>query len=164
MEKINWINGQAGGTPLSAENLNQMQDNIENAFNNMLQKVFPIGSRYVTQSAETNPSTILGFGEWERFNGLVALGVDETDENMNTIGQTGGEKEHTMTLEEIVEHNHTMAINAPKSVQQYASGEARWPLVNDASASKATSKTGASKPFNIMQPYEIVGYMWIRRA
>lgn len=29
MEKINWINGQAGGTPLSAENLNQMQDNIE---------------------------------------------------------------------------------------------------------------------------------------
>lgn len=31
MEKINWINGQAGGTPLSAENLNLMQDNIENA-------------------------------------------------------------------------------------------------------------------------------------
>ena len=33
MEKINWINGQAGGTPLSAENLNQMQDNIEKAIN-----------------------------------------------------------------------------------------------------------------------------------
>ena len=33
MEKINWINGQAGGTPLSAENLNQMQDNIEDAIN-----------------------------------------------------------------------------------------------------------------------------------
>ena len=32
MTKINWINGQAGGTPLSAENLNQMQDNIEEAF------------------------------------------------------------------------------------------------------------------------------------
>ena len=31
MEKINWINGQAGGTPLSAENLNQMQTNIEDA-------------------------------------------------------------------------------------------------------------------------------------
>lgn len=29
MEKINWINGQSGGTPLSAENLNLMQDNIE---------------------------------------------------------------------------------------------------------------------------------------
>lgn len=36
MDKINWINGQAGGTPLSAENLNQMQDNIENAINEVL--------------------------------------------------------------------------------------------------------------------------------
>ena len=35
MNKINWINGQAGGTPLSAENLNQMQDNIEDAINNL---------------------------------------------------------------------------------------------------------------------------------
>lgn len=31
MEKINWQNGESGGTPLSAENLNLMQDNIENA-------------------------------------------------------------------------------------------------------------------------------------
>ena len=31
MQKINWINGQAGGTPLSAENLNLMQDYIEEA-------------------------------------------------------------------------------------------------------------------------------------
>lgn len=38
MEKINWINGQAGGTPLSAENLNQMQDNIENAIGEVDEK------------------------------------------------------------------------------------------------------------------------------
>lgn len=35
MDKINWINGQAGGTPLSAENLNLMQDNIEDAIDNV---------------------------------------------------------------------------------------------------------------------------------
>lgn len=39
MEKINWINGQAGGTPLSAENLNQMQDNIEEAINEVDEKM-----------------------------------------------------------------------------------------------------------------------------
>jgi len=39
MEKINWINGQAGGTPLSAENLNQMQDNIEEAINDVDKKL-----------------------------------------------------------------------------------------------------------------------------
>lgn len=38
MEKINWINGQAGGTPLSAENLNQMQDNIEDAISELDKK------------------------------------------------------------------------------------------------------------------------------
>ena len=42
MGKYNWIDGQAGGTPLSAENLNQMQDNL-------LQLVFPVGSTYITQ-------------------------------------------------------------------------------------------------------------------
>lgn len=35
MDKITWINGQAGGTPLSAENLNQMEDNIENAIDDV---------------------------------------------------------------------------------------------------------------------------------
>lgn len=39
MEKINWINGQAGGTPLSAENLNQMQDNIENAIEDSVEVI-----------------------------------------------------------------------------------------------------------------------------
>ena len=39
MEKINWINGQAGGTPLSAENLNRMQDNIEEAINEVDDKL-----------------------------------------------------------------------------------------------------------------------------
>lgn len=38
MNKINWINGQAGGTPLSAENLNQMQDNIEDAIDEETQR------------------------------------------------------------------------------------------------------------------------------
>lgn len=35
MDRITWINGQAGGTSLSAENLNQMETNIENAINNV---------------------------------------------------------------------------------------------------------------------------------
>lgn len=39
MNKINWINGQAGGTPLSAENLNQMQDNAEEAIDEVDEKL-----------------------------------------------------------------------------------------------------------------------------
>lgn len=84
MGKFNWINGQAGGTPLSAENLNQMQDNL-------LQLVFPIGSTYITQDRK-NPNSILGFGTWERLKGKVCLGLDEDDRDLNVIGETGGEK------------------------------------------------------------------------
>lgn len=36
MNKITWVNGQSGGTPLSAENLNLMQDNIEEAIDEKL--------------------------------------------------------------------------------------------------------------------------------
>lgn len=41
MDKINWINGQAGGTPLSAENLNLMEDNIETAINTVAENGTP---------------------------------------------------------------------------------------------------------------------------
>ena len=54
-----------GETPLSAENLNQMQNNIEIAINEsrestkkitekILKTVFPVGSTYITQT-NTNP-------------------------------------------------------------------------------------------------------------
>ena len=66
----------------------------------LLSLIFPIGSTYVTQT-NTNPSTILGFGTWERLKGKVCLGLDEDDNDLKTIGNTGGEKTHTLTLNEI---------------------------------------------------------------
>ena len=37
MNKINWQNAPSTATPINAENLNAMQNNIENAINNILQ-------------------------------------------------------------------------------------------------------------------------------
>lgn len=120
--------------------------------------------KIIMDTENINPAVYLGFGTWELWgSGRVPVGVDINDEEFNTVEKTGGEKAHTMTLEELVKHRHTMAINAPKSVQQYANGEARWPLINDASSIKNTSTVGESKPFNIMQPY-ITCYMWKRTA
>lgn len=79
----------SGNTPCSAENLNKMQEDI-----------FPIGSTYITQT-DTNPSTILGFGTWERLKGKVLVGLDENDTNFNSIGKTGGEKTHQLTQAEL---------------------------------------------------------------
>ena len=91
MGYTNFTNGTQPA--LSDTVLNQMQIGL-------MELAFPIGSTYITQT-DTNPATILKFGTWERFKGLVALGVDEDDENLNEIGKTGGEKKHKLTAGEI---------------------------------------------------------------
>lgn len=56
MVKINWINGQAGGTPLSAENLNQMEDNIESAIDTVAENGTPTVLATLTSGTTTTAS------------------------------------------------------------------------------------------------------------
>ena len=127
---------------------------------NLLKIIFPIGSTYTTQTNQ-NPNLILGFGTWERFKGLVALGLDESDDDLNEIGKTGGEKEHTLTIDEMPSHTHNLGDNywlyPAGGSQEFGSGSAR-------STKASAANTGGSQPHNNMPPYEVVGYMWIRRA
>ena len=106
--------------------------------------MFPVGSIYVTQS-NTNPSTILEFGTWERFKGKIILGLDENDTEMNVIGKTGGTKTH--------KHNQTFEFVKPTKVGNgfgYTSGG------TIPSENVETSETSN------MMPYEITVYIWIR--
>lgn len=130
------------------------------AIKNFLSLIFPVGSTYITQNT-TNPNTILGFGTWERLKGKVCLGLDEDDANFNTIGKTGGESKHVLTINEIPSHDHNSNVQLEgrgseewsiRAVQQYIGGKV------------STSTTGGGQAHNNLQPYEVVGYMWIRRA
>lgn len=127
----------------------------------LLSLVFPIGSTYVTQT-NTNPSTILGFGTWERLKGKVCLGLDEEDSNMNAIGKTGGEKTHTLTVNEMPAHKHTFsnsyyAIVPGGGSQEFGGGSARSTKIE-------MNNAGGGQAHNNMPPYQIVGYMWIRKS
>ena len=62
MQKIDWINGQAGGTPLSAENLNQMEDYIESEFNNQAGDIEDIGQE--VEGIKTMISNETKIGKW----------------------------------------------------------------------------------------------------
>lgn len=149
----------SGRTPLSSENLNKMQVAL-------LKTIFPIGSRYVTQD-NTNPSIILKFGTWERLKGKVCLGLDEDDSEFSTIGKTGGEKTHTLTINEMPNHNHNII-----TWNNYNSGTMTGVKVaktidnadGSSSSSQSISGAGGGEAHNNLQPYEVVGYMWIRRA
>ena len=131
---------------------------LDNMQKGLLELVFPIGSTYVTQT-DTNPSTILGFGTWERVKGKVLVGLDEDDTAFNTIGKTGGEKTHTLTIDEMPNHDHAYnKTSGSSSLKDTGSGTAYGDrLVN-------TSSAGGSQPHNNLQPYQVVGYMWRRTA
>lgn len=112
----------------------------------ILKVSFPIGSTYITQT-DTNPSTILEFGTWERVKGRVLVGIDEDSSEFQNFGQEGGEKTHTLTTDEIP------ALVNQKQVEKLANfGE------------YVQVPTGTAQPHNNLQPYKVVGYMWIRRA
>jgi microcystin-dependent protein len=159
MGYTNFVNGS---TPLNDTTLNAMQKGL-------MQLVFPIGSTYTTQN-NTNPNTILGFGTWERLKGKVCLGLDENDTNMNAIRKTGGEKTHTLTIQEMPNHAHNIrywqkGARDDSGTGKYLGDGTSDPVNAGGSQSGGTIQpVGSGQPHNNMQPYEIVGFMWIRRS
>lgn len=151
-------------------------------FNNIkaeiLQLVFPIGTSYITQD-ETNPSTILGFGTWERVKGKVLVGVDEEDTNFNEVGKTGGNTSHKITKAELPNYDlkvtdpgHNHAVGGYCYSDQFGNsptlcgtGHSGYTLTVGSTKTRiSVSSEGGDKEFSIMNPYEVVGYMWKRTA
>lgn len=164
-----YINIEDNKTPISETTFNQLQDLIKKDIRKQvadaqlegLKKAFPIGQTYITQSATTNPATLLGFGTWERVKGRVIVGVDEDVEQFNVVGKQVGELEHKLTIEEIASHEHTDYVNAiPTSAT--AGGYTCFVVENATNIEHATKKTGGDQPHNNIQPTEVVGYMWKR--
>ena len=66
---------------------------------------YPVGSIYLSVN-DTNPSQWFG-GKWEQIaKGRTLVGVDTSDTDFNTVKKTGGEKKHTLTINEMASHTH----------------------------------------------------------
>lgn len=139
-----------GQPAINDTNLNLMQ--VE-----LMKMVFPIGATYITQTNQ-NPSEILKFGTWERLKGKVCLGLDENDADFNTIGKTGGDKEHILTPNELP----SVVVAGPYNTagEGWTLGDGGTPQIY----TNGNTTIGLNHPHNNMPPYEIVGYMWIRRS
>ena len=70
----------------------------QQAKNNILNSIYPIGSVYISTSA-VSPADLFG-GTWQRIQGRFLLGADST----YSAGSTGGEETHTLTVDEIPAH------------------------------------------------------------
>ncbi len=86
--------------------------------------------------------------------GSVVVGVDTSQTEFNAVGETGGEKTHTMTTGEMVAHTHQMFANGGWSTGgvNVFSGGGGGGVVNTASA-------GSTTPFNVLQPYISLNYI-----
>ena len=128
-------------------------------------KIYPnayykIGDIFITTNSE-NPSNRFG-GTWERIKGKMLIGVDEDDTDFNASGKTGGEKEVTLTVEQIPAHSHS--VNKGSNVN--ANG---WNFIGGyggdvpSDTKNNTDQTGGGQAHNNMPPFYTV-YIWIRVA
>lgn len=84
--------------------------------------------------------------------GLITVGKKESDSDFNALGKTGGEKTHFLTVEEMPEHNHPMAINngteTGTNIPYQYSYDKRYYQGNDIMGFE-----GGNQPHNNLQPY-----------
>ena len=89
--------------------------------------------------------------------GKVTVGKDSTDTDFNTLGNTGGEKTHNLTIDEMPSHNHELKRGDYGSVRReeisYSNGE------NIQFTSAGVSNTGGDQPHNNLQPYIVTNYI-----
>lgn len=120
----------------------------------ILQQVYPVGSIYISTST-VNPSLLFGFGEWVKIEDRFLLG---SGVNFNS-GDTGGEAEHTLTIDELPSHTHRYKRHSlnrkdpePETGQD-AYGVSNKTLEERMGTSEAA---GGGIPHNNMPPYLVV--------
>ncbi len=120
---------------------------------------YKVGDLFLTTNSE-NPSLRFG-GTWELYGkGKVLVCVDPDDSDFSAVKKTGGEKEHTLTIDEMPSHNHSVkyASNDTGFGDNYFTAGKKGSYNT---SSVPINYTGGGKSHNNLQPY-ITCYIWIR--
>lgn len=171
-QKQNWANGTS--PKISADNLNHMEDGIYYAvpIGGMMDyggTIAPDGWLICDGSAVSRETysdlfnvigTYFGVGDGSTtfnlppFNGRIGIGLDPNDTDFDTLGKTVGEKNHTLTIEEIPPHKHGDPITN-------GFGNLSWgykfEYTNTANLNvEHTQSVGGGQAHNNMQPSVVV--------
>lgn len=134
---------------------------------NLLNKIYPVGSLYMSAKA-TSPASLFG-GTWEQIKDRFILAAGDT----YAAGSTGGEIEHALTVDEMPAHRHEgididnlycfgwengsrTGVNFKKFY-----GGTYWG--DDVQNRLASGYAGGSTAHNNMPPY-LTAYIWKRIA
>lgn len=126
--------------------------------------LYPIGSIYISTSSTFNPQTAWG-GRWNKTaDGRCLIGANST----YPIGSTGGEANHTLSIDELPRHSHGI-YGADSRNGNITLDTARFSYKDNGQTTSyvsgilGTELTGGEKSHNNMQPYLAV-YIWERTA
>lgn len=132
--------------------------------NPALDMIYPVGSIYINVN-NVNPGNLIG-GTWERIQDTFLLAAGSTYAG----GSTGGEAEHTLTVDEIPEHEHTMTsyyddANYNHGTIPADNGNYSLPYDGGTTSTRTqhTNMTGGGLAHNNMPPYLAV-FVWKRTA
>lgn len=123
-------------------------------------ETYPVGS-IVVRYDHTSPASLFG-GTWTRMPGRFLFGANAAD----TIGTTGGEWSHTLTVDEMPAHNHGITNNTmlmktdnSKAVQETSTSTG----VRNNTGYSTFKQSGGGAAHNNMPPYITVS-IWRRTA
>lgn len=119
------------------------------------EQYYPVGTIYIS-TTERSPANTIG-GTWERYaQGRALFGVGS--EKAFWAGTTGGEAEHTLTIDEMPKHSHKVFTPNGYATVYPDSGHA---VIDPKNFGGNSSETGGGKPHNNLPPYVAV-YIWRR--
>ena len=134
--------------------LEESNSSLSSQITNYWKTVYPVGHIYLSLSS-TSPATLFG-GTWVRIQDRFLLTAGST----YTAGSTGGEAEHTLTVEEMPSHTHKL-----RGVSGSVASGSSYARFSGSGSTEYSSiaNTGGSQPHNNMPPYYTV-YAWRRTA
>jgi hypothetical protein len=138
---------------------------------NILDKVYPVGSIYMSTTKNTSPADIFG-GAWSETGvGRVLVGFGSLDDGDTTetftAGETGGKYKHTLTIAEMPSHRHRLMNGSGGASTNALSNNSGISGMNSKSGTfidgsgNLVENTGGGTSHNNIQPYLTV-YMWVR--
>ena len=145
----------------------QTSSDISNAVdamsNTMWEKIYPVGSIYISANS-TSPASLFG-GTWEQIKDRFLLAAGDT----YSAGSTGGEANHTLTVNEMPSHYHSgLDIDGVYVFGWDLGSKKGFDFMRatnhdgySTSERLRTLSAGGNQPHNNMPPYLAV-YMWKR--
>lgn len=114
---------------------------------------YPVGAIFIS-AEDDSPAALFG-GTWERLKDCFLLAAGD----IYTVGDTGGEAEHTLTIDEMPNHRHyTTMVHTYSSNGDYGISYSGY---HTAVYDKYTSYAGGDEAHNNMPPYRVVN-VWQR--